>query len=49
MKNIPNETELLELLTLAKETEKYAKETSEIITEVAHKWEKKPRKVSYKA
>ena len=46
MKNIPNEKELLELLTLAKETEQYTKETSEIITEIAHKWQKKTKKVS---
>ncbi len=41
MKELPDEKKLLELLELAKDFERKAREMSEVATEIAYKWQKK--------
>ncbi len=41
MKKLPDEQTLLELLEMAKEADQKARETGEIVTEIAYKWQKR--------
>ncbi|WP_199192206.1 hypothetical protein [Chlorogloea sp. CCALA 695] len=41
MKELPDEKNLLELLELAKHSERKAREMSEVATNIAYKWQKK--------
>ena len=41
MKELPDEKKLLELLALAKDFERKAREMSEVATKIAYKWQKK--------
>lgn len=41
MQELPNDSKLLELLTLAKDFERKAREMSEVATKIAYKWQKK--------
>ena len=41
MKELPDEKKLLELLELAEDFERKAREMSEVATEIAYKWQSK--------
>lgn len=41
MKELPDEQTLLELLAMAKDAEKSAREACELSTIIAHKWQKR--------
>lgn len=41
MKQLPDEKKLLELLELAKDFEREAREMSELSTEIAYKWQRR--------